>query len=188
MPVATWWRGDPLPALPPIPRLTVRRVTRWDEARQITGLTEVRVVARFQDGNSLYAAFLDSEPAGYGWLARQAGRIDELALTFEVRHGEAYLWDFVTLPSFRGRGVYPHLLQAILRAEDRSRFWIGYEGHNLASARGIEKAGFQVVGDLAIEAATSGLLTVTGVTLTDGSGERGRAFADLLGLPVVSEA
>jgi GNAT superfamily N-acetyltransferase len=181
MPFASWWRGDPLPALPQTPGLTVRRVTRWDEAQQVTGLTEDRVVARYEDGNALYAAFLDEQPAGYGWLARQTGRIDELRLVFELPHAELYLWDFVTLPAFRGRGVYPQLLQAIIRAEDGiSRFWIGYEGRNLASARGIEKAGFRVVGDLVVR---DGQLT--GLTVSD-PGERGQAFAALMGLPVLA--
>ena len=126
MPFASWWRGDPLPGLPQTPGLTVRRVTRWDEARQVTGLTENRVVARYADGNALYAAFLHEQPAGYGWLARQTGRIDELRLVFELPRMELYLWDFVTVPAFRGRGVYPQLLQAIIHAEDGiSRFWIG---------------------------------------------------------------
>jgi GNAT superfamily N-acetyltransferase len=188
MPVATWWRGDPSPVLLPTPGLTVRRVTRWDEARAVTDLTEDRVVRRFQDGNSLYAAFLNGQPAGYGWLARETGRIDELHLAFTLPSPDVYLWDFVTLPAFRGRGVYPHLLQAILRADDGvDRFWIGYEGQNRASARGIEKAGFRVVGDLVVEGAAPEHLTVTGVTLTDDAGERGQAFADLLRLPLVSE-
>ena len=182
MPFASWWRGDVLPDLPPIPGLSVRPVTRWAEAQQVTGLTESRVLARYQDANALYAAFLDDEPAGYGWLARRTGRIDELMLVFELPRGDAYLWDFVTLPAFRGRGVYPHLLQAITHQEERlSRFWIGYEGGNLASGRGIEKAGFRVVGDLVVQE-----WTVTGLTVAS-PGERGQAFVDLFGLPVLPD-
>lgn len=182
MPVATWWRTDPLPDLPSVPGLAVRRVTRWEEARQVTGLTEDRVVARHQDANALYAAFLDEQPAGYGWLARQTGRIDELELVFELPRTDVYLWDFVTLPAFRGRGVYPQVLQAIIREEDGiSRFWIGYDGHNLASGRGIAKAGFRVVGDLEVRA-----VQLVGLTVSD-QGERGQAFVRLMDLPRVAE-
>jgi GNAT superfamily N-acetyltransferase len=182
MPFASWWRGDTLPDLPPIPGLSVRPVSRWAEAQLVTGLTEHRVLTRYQNANALYGAFLDGEPAGYGWLARQTGRIDELLLVFEMPRGETYLWDFVTLPAFRGRGVYPHLLQEITRQEEHlSRFWIGYDGANLASGRGIEKAGFRVVGDLVVQ---GGL--VTGLTVAD-TGERGQAFVDLFGLPIVDE-
>ena len=183
MPFASWWRGDPLPELPPIPEFSARRVTRWAEAQQVTGLTEDRVVARYEDGNALYAAFLAGRPAGYGWLARQVGRIDELRLVFALPPGNAYLWDFVTLPEYRGRGVYPRLLQAIIRQEEGiSRFWIGYEGHNLASGRGIGKAGFRVIGDLVVRAGQ-----VTALTLMD-RGERGQAVTDIFALPVVEDA
>jgi RimJ/RimL family protein N-acetyltransferase len=55
----------------------------------------------------------------------------------------------VTAESWRGRGIYPHLLQTILRhdAADGSRYWIGHEPGNKASARGMRKAGFRRVGD-----------------------------------------
>ena len=42
MPFATWWRGDPLPELPPLPTWSARRVEAWDDARRVTGLTEQR--------------------------------------------------------------------------------------------------------------------------------------------------
>ena len=182
MAFASWWRGDLLPDLPPIPGLTVRPVTRWAEAQQVTGLTEDRVLRRYHNANALYAAFIDGQPAGYGWLARQTGRIDELLLVFQMPRGETYLWDFVTLPAYRGRGVYPHLLQEIVRQESHlARFWIGYENGNLASGRGIAKAGFRIVGDLEIEDGV-----VTGLSVTE-SGARAQAFADLFDLPVLRE-
>ena len=117
----------------------------------MTRLPDVVIEARLGSCNELYGAFVAGEPAGYGWLARRSGGIDELDFSFEVPPGNGYLWDFLTLPEFRGRGVYPRLLQAIVaQAADVERFWIGYEGRNLASARGIEKAGFEVVGDLEV--------------------------------------
>jgi GNAT superfamily N-acetyltransferase len=57
------------------------------------------------------------------------------------------LWDFATLPAWRGRGIYPRLLQAVLAAEQgvAQRFWIGHTAENAASQHGIVKAGFQLV-------------------------------------------
>jgi GNAT superfamily N-acetyltransferase len=180
MPFASWWRGDPLPALPPLDGLSVRRVTSWAETQRVTGLSETRVVARYQDGHSLYAAYLDEHPAGYGWLARRAGRIDELRLQFALPRGEVPQVRLATRPEYRGRGIYPLLLQAIIAQEDGiERFWIGYEGHNLASERGILKAGFQIVGDLVIEGWTAVAVTLTA------TGRRGQAFAQLAGLPAL---
>ena len=179
MPFATWWRSDPLPELPPLPSFSARRVTRWDEAQRITGLTEHRVILRYQGGHRPYAALLADEPVAYGWAAKQTGGIDELDFTFTVPRGNCYLWDFVTLPAWRGRGIYPQLLQAILRAEDDvERFWIGYEARNEASARGITKAGFRVLGDLDV---ANGRVTAF---LAFEDGERARAAGELFDLPL----
>ena len=197
MPFATWWRGDPLPALPPVPSLSARRVTRWDEAQRVTGLTENRVVRRYQDGHRLFAAFLDDEPVAYGWAAKVTGGIDELDFSFTLPSGNCYLWDFVTRPAWRGRGIYPHLLQTIVQEEDTaSRFWIGYEAHNAASARGIAKAGFSIVGDLDVVdgRVTSFLVLAAGERAqavgerAQAVGERAQAAGELFALPLRYEA
>jgi hypothetical protein len=57
------------------------------------------------------------------------------------------LWDFQTLPPWRGRGIYPRLLQAIIADDmEAERFWVGHDLDNISSARGIAKAGFRQVG------------------------------------------
>jgi hypothetical protein len=151
MPFATWWRGDPLPRLPTVSEFSARRTTDLSLIGRLTGLPEPILTARLAADNDIFVAFVADEPAGYGWLARRSGGIDELDYSFDLPAGDGYLWDFVTLSAWRGRGVYPHLLQAIVRHEPAiERFWIGYEARNLASARGIQKAGFLVVGDLAV--------------------------------------
>jgi GNAT superfamily N-acetyltransferase len=162
---------------------SARRVAPWDDSRRITGLAEDRLLARYRQRHHLYVAFLADEPAGYGWAAKQAGAIDELDFRFAVPPGNCYLWDFVTLPAWRGRGVYPRLLQAILKQErDVDRFWIGYEASNVASGRGIARAGFGVVGDLIVADGR-----VTGFLISE-PGERARAAGDLLALPLVEGA
>src|SRR5215207_8863437 len=117
MPFATWWRGDPLPELPSLPSFAARRVGDRAAIVRLTSLPEPIVEARIATEHDLFIATLADEQVGYGWLARRAGGIDELDFSFELPAGNAYLWDFVTLPAWRGRGVYPHLLQAILKAE-----------------------------------------------------------------------
>jgi len=176
MPFATWWRGDPLPELPPLPSFAARRVSDRAATVRLTGLPEPIAEARLGAEHDLFVASLADEQVGYGWLARRAGGIEELDFSFEVPPGNAYLWDFVTLPAWRGRGVYPHLLQAILTHEAAvGRFWIGYEADNLASARGIARAGFKLVGDLAV---TDG--RVSGFNATE-PGARARAARALFG-------
>ncbi|MBC8075410.1 MAG: hypothetical protein H7Y32_04990, partial [Chloroflexales bacterium] len=83
-----------------------------------------------------------------------------------------------TLPAWRGIGLYPRLLQAILAAESdtAARFWIAYLPENHASARGITKAGFRSVGAVV---GTDGQLRLH----AGSDGARGIHGAALLGLP-----
>lgn len=76
----------------------------------------------------------------------------ELQLEFALGPKTAYLWDFATLPAWRGRGIYPRLLQAIVCAEAARQFWIMHAPENGASARGIRRAGFTPVGGISFRA------------------------------------
>ena len=106
------------------------------------------MVRRLEEGHHVFLLRVDGEPAAYGWSATGPAHIGGLALSLEVPPGQRYLWDFVTLPAFRGRGLYPHLLQEIVRRQSAEAewFWIGHEPHNDASRRGILKAGFELAG------------------------------------------
>src|SRR2546423_6307091 len=151
MPFATWWRDDPLPDLSPLPTFSAHRSTDIHLLASLTNLSEQTITARFQAGHHPYVAFMDEIPTASGWVATQQGGISELRFSFTVPERNAYLWDFLTLPQWRGRGIYPHLLQSILQQEPSvERFWIGYAPGNDISARGISKAGFHIVGDFLI--------------------------------------
>jgi ribosomal protein S18 acetylase RimI-like enzyme len=65
-----------------------------------------------------------------------------------MQPGEAYIWDCVTLPAFRRRGLYVALLRhivGVLRAEGLRRLWIGASLDNTPSIRGFRSAGFRPV-------------------------------------------
>jgi len=142
----TWWRGDRLPPLPSLPRL--RTAPSEDERLvvSLSGIGEVTVQERMRRGHRAWLAWIADEAVGWGWVATADAGIPELDVVFTLSPRDRYLWDFVTLPSWRGRGVYPSLLQAILVREGAERFWIGHDRDNTASARGITKAGFGRVG------------------------------------------
>jgi len=172
-----WWRGDPLPELSPLDGLAVARV---DDARVIAAiarLSEDEAHQRLTTGNRAYIARMRGAAVAHGWSAVRTVEIGEIPLSFTLPPGDHYLWAFATAPDWRGRGIYPRLLQAMLRAEmdEAARFWIGHEPGNAASARGILKAGFTHAGDLFI-------LPSGGMALAPaGPPERARAGADVLG-------
>ena len=76
-----------------------------------------------------------------------------LTLRLRLLPGEAYIWDCVTLPAFRQNYLYSALLVYILaelRSEKLCRVWIGADIENVASQRGIARAGFKPVADLVV--------------------------------------
>jgi GNAT superfamily N-acetyltransferase len=184
MALATWWQGDALPALPPLPGF--RAATTDDTAlvARLNALTRAEVRERLAGHHRPYVALLGDEPAAYGWVAGAGASIGELGVSLTLPRGDRYLWDFATLPAWRGRGLYPHLLQAIIAAESppAARLWIIHAPENPASARGITKAGFAPVGELSFRARGGPGFRPFG------DPARARVGAALLGVPLLDAA
>jgi len=150
MALATWWRGDALPHPAPLAGLTIGVNDDANLIARLSDLAVEEIEARLAAGHRCYLAWLDGTPVSYGWVATLSASIGELSLAFDLPDGDRYLWDFVTLPEWRGRGIYPRLLHGIIEHEGGAaeRFWIIYAPENAASGIGIAKAGFGSVGDL----------------------------------------
>jgi ribosomal protein S18 acetylase RimI-like enzyme len=182
MPLLTWWRSDPLPALPARPDLAVAAEPNDRRLAALAQLPHAAVRERLAAGHQPYMARVGAEPVAYGWVARQAAWVGELQHHVIIPAGHRYLWDFATLPAWRGQGIYPHLLQAILVREQAERFWIMHAPENNASGRGIQKAGFQLVGTVSF--LTDGRAGLAASAATDRALE-GAAF---LGVPLLDAA
>ena len=155
MPFSSRHRDDPCPTLEPLAGLRVARVTEPATMAALQGRSVEEMERRLADGHRAYVAFLDGEAAAWGWVATRSAEIGELQSTFAVPDGERYLWNFVTATAYRGRGIYPRLLDAIVRQESReaSQFWIAHAPENHASGAGIARAGFVAVAELSFDAA-----------------------------------
>jgi RimJ/RimL family protein N-acetyltransferase len=111
---------------------------------------------RFDTDRRCYGAWIDGQLAAYGWISLEEEWIGELRLRLRLGPGEAYIWDCFTAPPFRQRYLYTALLTHIvteLRMERLKRVWIGTNAENLASQRGIARAGFQPVAHISVERA-----------------------------------
>lgn len=154
MSFATRHRADPRPELSPASALEVHTV--WDAGFMATlqGRREADISMRFDAGHRAYVAWWNGSPAAWGWVATQTAEIGELRTRFSMPSGERYLWNFVTLASHRGLGIYPRLLREIVSAEsvEAERFWIAYAPENRASASGIAKAGFVTLAEMSFDA------------------------------------
>ena len=155
--VGTIWMlnlGQPLPKLTPVVKATFQRVglesavalaeTRGDN-------TTAEICRRLETGRRCYAARVDGALASYGWVSFDEEFVGELNLQLKFLPGEAYIWDCATKPAFRQNHLYSSLLVHIaeeLQAENFCRIWIGADRDNIASQRGISRAGFRSIADL----------------------------------------
>jgi GNAT superfamily N-acetyltransferase len=182
MALSTWWAADPVPVFPPLAGLQVRAAGDLKQQAHINNISLLEASARRQSGHTPYVAYLDAQPAGYGWVATRESSIGELSLNFSLPPDNRYLWDFATLPGFRGRGIYPRLLQGILQQEGKEAdcFWIIHAPENLPSRVGIDRAGFEPVGQLSFRMDGGvGLQPFENLS-------RAQAGADLLGVPLIN--
>lgn len=146
-------RSDPTPTLTPLAGLVVRRECDASAMAALQRRTPAEIQRRFDAGHRAYVALLHDAPAAFGWVATESAEIGELSSTFAIPSGERYLWNFVTLEPFRGLGIYPRLVDAIVRAESGAeRFWIAAAPENHASGSGIRKAGFTALAELSFDA------------------------------------
>lgn len=183
MALAIRHRDDTPPLLRPVPGLRVTQETDAAVMAQLQSRTCAEMQKRFDEGHRAYVARLHGVAAAWGWVATRSAEIGELGARFAIAPHDRYLWNFVTLADFRGLGIYPQLLESIIRAEsaDALRFWIAYAPENHASGSGIAKAGFIGVAELSFDAA--GRAAVRGLV------EHGGALAErALGIPQSDES
>lgn len=179
-PFCAWWHGDPLSLFSPLPGWEVIPDAADELLQSLTDSEASELQDRRRNGHRPYVALLNGKAVAYGWVATRTAEIGALGLSLVLSPGDRYLWDFFTHPDWRGRGIYPRLLRAVLGMEkDGERFWIGYDAPNVASARGIAKVGFQIV--VQIVRLNNGSLALVPV----GPPERVAAAARVLGLPVL---
>jgi len=153
MALALRHRDDTIVELPSLPQLSTRRETDPAVMARLQGKSIADMAHRFELGHRAYVACWNEAPVSWGWVATREAEIGELRLRFAIPAGERYLWNFVTLPSHRGLGIYPRLLAAIVDAEssEGERFWIAYAPENRASGSGIRKAGFVTFAELSFD-------------------------------------
>jgi GNAT superfamily N-acetyltransferase len=183
MPFPARNRNDPTPQMEPFAGLVFRRQDDAATMATLQNRTCDEIARRFENGHRAYVAVRDGEVAAWGWVATRCAEIGELGSAFVIPSGERYLWNFVTLEAHRGLGIYPRLLDAIVRIESREaeRFWIAYAPENHASGAGIRKAGFVALAELSFDTAGRAALK----SIVPGAA---RVASRVLGLPVANEA
>ena len=182
MPFASRYRNDSVTYLAPLAGLSVRREQDAAAMASLQNRSIDEMASRFAAGHRAYVALMDGEPAAWGWVATSTANIGELGASLTLKRDERYLWNFVTLPAYRGLGIYPRLLQAIMGVESAEveRFWIGYAPENHASGAGIRKAGFVTAVEMSFDAHGQPALQAV-------AADAATAASRVLGLPITME-
>jgi len=100
------------------------------------------------DGVRDFFVYRDADRAALGHISWIYHELDPNR-TLRLRAGECEIMFCLTLPEYRGRGLYPSALRAIQRylgAQGYRRCFICVRDDNLSSIRGIEKSGFRLAG------------------------------------------
>lgn len=153
----TFWMldlGQPRPP-DPTPRIPVAFMQAGpevaEELAQAMDLDDQAVVMqRFNNGRCCYVGRSDGRIVTYGWVTFDEEAIGELGLSIRLKAAEAYIWNCATSPAYRGQRLYPALLAYIVGELHRRgvrRIWIGTDGDNLPSQRGLALTGMQPVSD-----------------------------------------
>ena len=148
---------EPAPTV--IPRIKVEFCCAgFDDVSALSAISDRDASAEFHQrleaGRACYTTWAGDQLAAYGWVSFDDEKISELNLRIRLLPGEAYIWDCVTAPRFRANHLYSALLAYIimdLRDQGWRRAWIGADLDNIASQKGIARAGFHHLADLVVE-------------------------------------
>lgn len=102
------------------------------------------VATRLARGCRCFAVWAGGDVAGYGWLSTAPEWIGEIQLRFTPGEAEGYVWNCVTLPEYRRRGVFSVLLVAVIdwaRHAGLRRLWIGSVA--IPAEKAVRPAGFK---------------------------------------------
>ena len=86
------------------------------------------VAKRMARGCRCFAVWMENSLAGYGWLSTGPEWIGEIQLELTPGPGEGYIWNCVTIPHHRRKGVFGSLvagIREVARGEGLKRLWIG---------------------------------------------------------------
>jgi hypothetical protein len=122
-----------------MPGATAGLVAAMGDEGELVGL-------RLARGCRCFAVMTGEEVTAYGWLSSGTEWIGEIRLEIKPGAGEGYVWNCLTLPAHRRRGMFRAVLvriSSVLKEEGAGRLWIASGGTGAEKA--LPDAGFRPV-------------------------------------------
>jgi CelD/BcsL family acetyltransferase involved in cellulose biosynthesis/L-amino acid N-acyltransferase YncA len=148
------WAGENLPEIVAGCQMSIRKGA-MDDIELIAGFygysDNTRDVEKLREiiknGSIPYLAFCGKTLVHIAWLAKESNvEIPEVESFAQIGAGHAYIYKCNTAESFRGKNIYPAVLQKIIeevKKQGITAVYIACAKSNKASLRGILKAGFR---------------------------------------------
>jgi len=122
-----------------------------EDLKSVRTLSEFKIDQfhqRMERGDQCFVAVHAGKPVHFSWLQTSGSHpISPAARSWLVKPGEAWIYDCRTADVAQRNGIYPFVLTSILRHLNSQSFtyaWIYTSTSNIASQKGIKKAGFKL--------------------------------------------
>ncbi|MCE9584468.1 MAG: hypothetical protein K8T20_18425 [Planctomycetes bacterium] len=135
-----------IPSMPASPADAEFRAGTPDDAAAVTAVfPHVPFEQRLALGDLCWLAFIGGRLAHQTWTSSTRAFIPQVRYERRLAPDEVYFYDCVTVPDFRGRGLYPAAVALAARRHlplGRTRAVLGILRNNTPSLRGAAKVGF----------------------------------------------
>ncbi|MCC6739087.1 MAG: hypothetical protein IT452_08575 [Planctomycetia bacterium] len=135
-----------IPAMPDCPAdAEIRPATPEDASHIAVAFPHVPLEQRLAAGDLCWLAWVGGRLAHQTWTSTTRAFIPQVEYERRLAPDEVYVYDCVTVPDWRGHGLYPATVVLAARrhlALGKSRAVLGVLSDNGPSLRGVAKAGF----------------------------------------------
>ncbi len=140
--------------VPLAPQAVIRSIQQGEEAlvQEVWPVKDSDIKARLNRGDLCYIGLLKGKVAHFSWVQREGTHVvTEAGRRFRILNGDIWIYHCRTADFAKGFGLYPSTLAAIAAehfSNGSRRIWIYTSSGNIASQRGVTKAGFRYAGTL----------------------------------------
>lgn len=129
-----------------IDRLSIKNISTLCQVRTLNEKKLAQFKKRFDRKDICYVAMVDNIIVNYSWVALNGKHyVEPERKSVDILPGDIWIYDCVTNKDYRGLNIYPAVLGFILRKYVNSNIFIYTTKKNIASQKGISKAGFSLI-------------------------------------------
>lgn len=132
------------------PALVIKEITIADINRMldVMYINSVELQKRFDHGDRCFAVLDENKIISYFWARFADREFPELHLKFNLHSNQTWMYNAITVKAARGRGLYPNIIRhmaKVLMNSGIDEAFIDVDPDNIASRRGLEKAGCKYI-------------------------------------------